>query len=49
MMEYRNNVLKWKFRKYFIGQNIKGNGILPDPEVFKTSINVFSIHDGFIS
>ena len=31
--------LEWKFRKYFIGQNIKGNGILPDPEFFKTSKN----------
>jgi hypothetical protein len=39
---------EWKSGEYFIGQNIKGNGILPDPEFFKTSIDVFSIHDGFI-
>jgi len=30
--------LKWKFGEYFIGQNIKRNGILPDPEFFKTSM-----------
>jgi len=41
--------LEWKFGEYFIRQNIKGNGILPDPEFFKTSIDVFSTHDGFIS
>jgi len=38
--------LEWKFRKYLIGQNIKGNGILPDPEFFKTSIDVFRLMTG---
>jgi hypothetical protein len=28
--------------------NIKANGILPDPEFFKSSVDVFSIHGLFI-
>jgi hypothetical protein len=38
MLEFWNN-----------GQNIKGSGVLPNPELFKTSVDVFSNHDGFIS
>jgi hypothetical protein len=38
-----------KVGKYLTGQNIKGSGVLPNPELFKTSVDVFSIHDGFIS
>jgi len=41
--------LEWKFRKYFIGQNVQSNRVLPNPELFKSSVDVFSIHDWFIS
>jgi len=39
--------LEWKFRKYFIGQNVQSNRVLPNPELFKSSVDVFSIHDWF--
>ena len=48
---------KWEVGKYFIGQDVKGDCIpakdgiydLPNSKLFKPSINVFSIHDLFIS
>jgi hypothetical protein len=47
---WNNGMLElWKIGKYLTGQNIKGNGILPNPELFKTSVDVFSIHDRCIS
>ena len=47
---WNNGMLElWKIGKYLTGQNIKGNGILPNPELFKTAIYVFPIHDRCIS
>jgi len=40
---------EWKVGKYFTGQDVKGNRILPTPELLKPSIDVFSLHDFFIS
>jgi len=40
---------EWKVGKYFTGQDVKGNRILPNPELLKPSIDVFSLHDLFIS
>ena len=40
---------KWKVGKYFTGQDVKGNRVLPHPEFLKPSIDVFSIHDVLIS
>jgi hypothetical protein len=31
----------WKVGKYLSGQNIKGSGVLPYPELFKTLIDFF--------
>jgi len=38
---------KWEVGKYFIGQDIKGDRILPNSKLFKPFVNVFSIHDLF--
>jgi hypothetical protein len=48
---------KWKVGKYPTAQNVKGNIIpaedgifdLPDPKLFKPSIDIFTIHDLSIS
>ena len=37
--------LEWKFRKNFIGQNVKRNSIMPDSQFLKTSVYVFAIHN----
>jgi hypothetical protein len=39
---------EWKVGKYFAGQNIKRNGVLPNPKFPKTSVDVFSIHNAFM-
>jgi len=38
--------LKWKFGEYFVGQNIKRNGILPDPEFLKPLLIFFRLMMG---
>ena len=38
----------WNIGKYFTGQDIEGNSILPDSEFFKSSVDVYSIHGLFI-
>ena len=41
--------LEWKVCKYFTSQDIKGNCVFPNPELFEPSIDVFSIDGLFIS
>jgi hypothetical protein len=58
-MECWNNGLKthnfcvwikgFGINSYITGQNVKGNRVLPYPELLKPPIDVFSIHDVVIS
>jgi len=41
--------LEWKAGKYFTGQDVKGNRVLPYSKPFKASIDIFTIHDLLIS
>jgi hypothetical protein len=40
---------EWKVGKHLTGQDVKGNRVLPNPELLKPSVDVFSIHDVLIS
>jgi hypothetical protein len=41
--------LEWKVSKYLTGQDAKRDRILPNSKLFKSSIEIFSFHDWFVS